>query len=318
MKRRLRVVLSLMMVMVLLSLQGTSALANGEEAETQEVAPLEITTEAEEVIYEQPIVETEDNTAEYNPVEEVPVVEETPVEEVAVYTAATEVEDTPIADGVGAKTSICNVTFSLRGGNVNGSAADVVWADVDANAYPNLETYAAVVGGMIPDPTRDGYTFLGWTADGDDDFVIMPEEMPFLVINGNITYNAKWKSNREYTITFNLKEGNVGGDTSPVIWVDVDANAYENLEAYAAFVGEMIPEPTRDGYEFLGWTVYTDDDFVIMQEEMPFLSITESTRYNAKWEKTEKYTITFDLKGGDVDGDTANVVWEDVDAKLYQ
>ena len=108
------------------------------------------------------------------------------------------------------------------------------------------------------DPTREGYTFIGWDRD-------IPETMPA----ENITVTAQWEINR-YTITFDT----AGGSEIAPITQDYGTN----ITAPA--------DPTREGYTFIGW----DRD---IPETMPAENITVT----AQWE-INRYTITFDTAGG--------------------
>ena len=81
-----------------------------------------------------------------------------------------------------------------------------------------------------------------------------------------------------YTITFN---SNGGTSVAPQ-----DVNAGEKLT-------EPTPAPTREGFTFVGW--YEDSTF---SKEFDFNTpITDSMILYAKWTEN-KYTVTFDTKGG--------------------
>ena len=101
------------------------------------------------------------------------------------------------------------------------------------------------------DPTRDGYTFIGWDRD-------IPEIMPA----ENMTVTAQWEIN-QYTITFDT----AGGSEIAPITQDYGTN----ITAPA--------DPTRDGYTFIGWDK-------AIPETMPAENIT----LKARWKDTEKPT----------------------------
>ena len=52
--------------------------------------------------------------------------------------------------------------------------------------------------------SRDGYTLLGWTINGNEQNVYTFEELMKLPVTGNVTYTAKWVL--EVTVSFNLGE----------------------------------------------------------------------------------------------------------------
>ena len=130
----------------------------------------------------------------------------------------------------------------------------------------------------LPTPTRTGYTFLGWTGEG----ITTPQ--PNVTIpkgsTGDKTYIENWKLT-EYNITMDL---NGGSGQEKVIYTMTD----EDFE---------LPTPTRNGYEFVGWTgegITTPQTSVIIPK-----GSTGNKAYTANW-KVIEYTITLDTNGGPV------------------
>ncbi len=83
-------------------------------------------------------------------------------------------------------------------------------------------------------PTRNGYTFAGWTLNGNAyDFNSK--------VNSNITLVAKWNENvkAKYTVTFNSNNGTAVSSQT------VTEGSKVNKPA----------NPTRNGYTFAGWTL---------------------------------------------------------------
>ena len=101
------------------------------------------------------------------------------------------------------------------------------------------------------DPTREGYTFLGWDKTSP---ATMPAE--------NVTITAKWKVN-QYTITFDT---NGGSAIAPI------------TQDYGTAITAPA-DPTREGYTFLGW-----------DKAIPATMPAESMTLKAKWKDTEKPT----------------------------
>lgn len=136
-------------------------------------------------------------------------------------------------------------------------------------------------------PTKFGYTFLGWYLDNTAfDFSTK--------ITKDIKLVAKWSvdSNVEAETTWN---------------VVFDANGGSPVDKITVKDGETINEKntktTKDGYTFLGW--YSGD------EKFDFTTkITKNITLTAKWEKVKeetntpdtpqekKYTVTFNSDGG--------------------
>ena len=130
----------------------------------------------------------------------------------------------------------------------------------------------------LPTPTRTGYTFLGWTGEG----ITTPQ--PNVTIpkgsTGDKTYIENWELT-EYNITVDL---NGGSGQEKVVYTMTD----EDFE---------LPTPTRNGYEFVGWTgegITTPQTSVIIPK-----GSTGNKAYTANWQVIE-YTITLDTNGGPV------------------
>ena len=130
----------------------------------------------------------------------------------------------------------------------------------------------------LPTPTRTGYTFLGWTGEG----ITTPQ--PNVTIpkgsTGDKTYIENWELT-EYNITMDL---NGGSGQEKVAYTMTD----EDFE---------LPTPTRNGYEFVGWTgegITTPQTSVKIPK-----GSTGNKAYTANWQVIE-YTITLDTNGGPV------------------
>ena len=130
----------------------------------------------------------------------------------------------------------------------------------------------------LPTPTRTGYTFLGWTGEG----ITTPQ--PNVTIpkgsTGDKTYIENWELT-EYNIAMDL---NGGSGQEKVVYTMTD----EDFE---------LPTPTRNGYEFVGWTgegITTPQTSVKIPK-----GSTGNKAYTANWQVIE-YTITLDTNGGPV------------------
>lgn len=130
----------------------------------------------------------------------------------------------------------------------------------------------------LPTPTRTGYTFLGWTGEG----ITTPQ--PNVTIpkgsTGDKTYIENWILT-EYTITMDL---NGGSGQEKMVYTITD----EEFE---------LPTPTRNGYEFVGWTgerITTPQTRVKIPK-----GSTGNKAYTANW-KVIRYTITLVTNGGAV------------------
>ena len=109
---------------------------------------------------------------------------------------------------------------------------------LDTNGGPVVSPikYTVEDSFTLPYPLRTGYEFAGWTLDGSG----MPPFTPLIIYpgtTGNLRYKAEWRL-AEYTITMDL---NGGSGQEKVVYTITD----EDFE---------LPTPTRNGYEFVGWT----------------------------------------------------------------
>ena len=108
------------------------------------------------------------------------------------------------------------------------------------------------------DPSRTGYTFLGWQP-------ALPDSVPA----ADITFTAQWQVNT-YTLAFDANGG------TPV---DTIVQNYDTA---------LVPpaDPSRTGYTFLGWEPALPDS-------IPPYDIT----YTAQWQ-VNSYALSFDSDGG--------------------
>lgn len=109
---------------------------------------------------------------------------------------------------------------------------------LDTNGGPAVSPikYTVEDSFTLPYPLRTGYEFAGWTLDGSG----MPPFTPLIIYpgtTGDLRYKAEWRL-AEYTITMDL---NGGSGQEKVVYTITD----EDFE---------LPTPTRNGYEFVGWT----------------------------------------------------------------
>ena len=234
----------------------------------------------------------------------------------------------PTTHTYGTATAIPDLTrtgYVFNGWVVNGEGAAQTGLTLDAEDYIaditltaqwTAERYAITYEGMdgaqsgssqpteyvydkdavISDPTKAGYTFLGWVVNGTGEAqrnLTLAKES----YTGAITLKATWKQN-PYAIT----------------WVVNESGTINETPEYSktAFLGGAITAPTvtaKDGYAFGGW--YTDRKFTESSkftdgETMPNHDVT----FYAKWTAIQ-YEITYVLDGGtNVSGNPAQYTVE--------
>lgn len=158
------------------------------------------------------------------------------------------------------------VTFDSQGGSA---------VDAQQVAYGGYATQPAA-------PTRDGYTFVGWTTDAAG-------TTPYgfgMPVTGGITLYAKWD------------DAGATYHTVTIHWNDGDDYSSDLPQDMTLFVKEgeklTIPDsaPSRGGYRFAG---LTSDEQRKTDYDADTAVTADMTLY-AKWVKT--WTVTFDTAGG--------------------
>ncbi len=165
------------------------------------------------------------------------------------------------------------ITYNLNGGSV---------------ATPNPTGYKYTDASFtLTNPTKEGYTFLGWSGTG-----ISGTVKTITIAQGSIgdrNYVANWTASAN-ALSYNLEGG-----------------AFEtpNPESYITNSGELtINNPSRKGYVFDGWT-YDDHGKNIVTIDSTSNVATIDTRtggavdFTAHW-RTVSYKISYNLNGGRV------------------
>lgn len=125
----------------------------------------------------------------------------------------------------------------------------------------SVNTYYLVPGdaiGMLPIPSRTGYTFIGWFTAKSGGTKISSAT----TVSADITYYAHWSAN-QYVITFNAN-GGIGGTDKKL--------------AYDTTLG-ALPEPTHDSFDFGGWWTATSGGTQVSAST----KVTGDVTYYAHW-----------------------------------
>ncbi len=148
-------------------------------------------------------------------------------------------------------------------GEVIGAYTVAFLSDGENTAPPQIRANAPA--DRPADPTKEGYTFIGWyNGESEWDF-----ETPVTAV---LTLTAKWQINR-YTITFDT----AGGSEVPSITQD-----------YGTAITPPAA-PTRTGYTFAGW-----------DKTIPTTMPAGDMAITAQWQLNQ-YTITFKPENGGQD-----------------
>ena len=148
-------------------------------------------------------------------------------------------------------------------GEVTGAYTVTFLSDGEHTAPPQIRANAPA--DRPADPTKEGYTFIGWY-NGESEWNF---ETP---VTADLTLTAKWQINR-YTITFDT----AGGSEVPSITQD-----------YGTAITPPAA-PTRTGYTFAGW-----------DRESPTTMPAENITLTARW-TVNQYTITLKPENGGQD-----------------
>ena len=153
------------------------------------------------------------------------------------------------------------ITYNLNGGSYS----------TELDSY-TVETESQAFG----EPSRNEYRFVGWYTDPG-----FAENTKVTGITkgqtGDITVYAKWEM-ATYSITYELN-----GGTNPA------ANP-----SYVVIGSKVtLQQPTRQYYDFTGWTV----NGVKHEADTTEFTLQGNSTFTANWELT-KYTVTLDLNGG--------------------
>ncbi len=162
----------------------------------------------------------------------------------------------------------------------------------EGSVIPTTHTFDKATG-VIPNPTRTGYLFTGWTVTvikdtAESSFSASPD----LTIaarheayagdkDTKIVLTANWKS-EEYTVHIDL---NTGADT----------DEYDYSEKYVFENGLTVVDPTRTGYSFAGWLINGGTE--LLTGVLPAATYTGEITLMAQWTANE-YTVTLDPNGG--------------------
>lgn len=202
---------------------------------------------------------------------------------------------------------LCDITFDLNGGTINGSGTmdkQTVYSKdklVTAKCYPNDQTF------VVPsDPVREGYTFLGWytQAEGGTKYTFTE------AVSSNIILYAHWNAH-SHTVT-----------------LENDENKKTNSYDYGSSVS--VPTPTKKtGYNFNHWEVTVPDGETApslngpdengnYSFSMPDYDITLTAKWTQKDVIDPDVDLKFDAVTGEVTSNNTQVNADDIiNRKFY-
>ena len=197
------------------------------------------------------------------------------------------------------------VTFDKNDGSTSGNTAtQTLTYDVSNQKFGYNPNGTAIWGtsGQFGAWDRDGYTLLGWSKDPN---ATTADYAPYNGVNNawinentpNVTLYAVWRLN-SYTVTYDANGGEVDTESKKV--------------TYDSTYGEL-PTPTRTGYTFKGW--YTKASGGTKVTSATTVTTAADHTLYAQW-TTNKYKVTFDAGGGEVDTESKEVTYDSTYGEL--
>ena len=181
------------------------------------------------------------------------------------------------------------VKYNTDGGGTVSDKTGVKWTDKVLNGVTN--------------PTKNGYEFAGWTYSAGGVTTVVTDTTTYADLAKtdtvtSITLTATWREKNSFTVTFNTDGGTAINDKTGVKWNDKVLNG--------------VTDPTKNGYEFAGWTYSagTVDETTTYADLAKNDTVTSIT-LTATWSEKNSFTVTFDTDGGTTINDKTSVKWTD-------
>ncbi|MCL2884931.1 MAG: InlB B-repeat-containing protein, partial [Oscillospiraceae bacterium] len=148
------------------------------------------------------------------------------------------------------------------------------------------ETVADGTGSVPANPSRDGYTFVGWS-DGTTTY--LPADIPAYGMTDDVTFTAQYLEN--FTATFKDYDGTGLGQVTDVA----------DGSKISTGTGSVPANPDREGYTFIGWS---DGTTTYAPESIPDYKLTGDVTFTAQYDQNVAY-ITVKYNGNENTGGTA-------------
>ena len=159
----------------------------------------------------------------------------------------------------------------------------------------------------IPNPSKEGYLFVGWYVPGvSDDNDISTYFSPMDAVSKrvpkdeNLTIEARYSNANQINITFRPNGGKFWNDGSKS---DKEFSIVQNAVMGATYSQDYFVMNSDNSSEgFKGWRIENDDEGILYSAaEVVKLSFSEDTTFIAEW--ANRYTVTFISDEGYIYGD---------------
>ncbi len=168
------------------------------------------------------------------------------------------------------------VTLDLNGGTAGeGFAASSTVNEGESFTFP-------------ADPTKAGYTFKGWSAEGDEKLYKAGDEVE---VTADVTYTAQYEAVVAPAKTFKVMLDVNGGNGGAGFTAENTVNEGESFTFPA--------DPIKDGYTFKGWSAEGDEKLYKAGDTVTVTAdVTYTAQYEAVVAPTKTFKVTLDLNGG--------------------
>lgn len=170
------------------------------------------------------------------------------------------------------------ISYNANGGSLSGQKTSY-----------NIET----ANFTLPQPTRSGYTFTGWTGTG------LSSATKSVTVSkgstGNRSYTANWSANG-YTVSFNYNKPSTATGT-------MSGNGTTSKGVTYATAYGTLPQPSIPGWAFNGWYTAASGGSGI-SATTTYTAVGNQTLY-AHW-TLNTYSISYNANGGSLSGQKTN------------
>ena len=152
----------------------------------------------------------------------------------------------------------------------------------------------------LPVPTKAGYVFQGWKAEGSNEVqkTVSIEKGSI----GDISFTAVWRELKKYTVSYNAN----GGSGS--------VESQSKLEGSSIAIAEQTGIK-RNGYTFACWNTKSDGTGTDYKPNAGYSNDADLVLY-AKWSPV-KYSITYDFVGGALSAGKSNPSDYTIETKTF-
>lgn len=180
-----------------------------------------------------------------------------------------------------------NLNFDMNGGT---GGPD----DMQKNTSDTTSTLSFTIPSTKP--TRDGYTFLGWSKSSSATSASYQPGDKISVTYDDVTLYAVWQLNKQYYYAYLYYNAN-GGSGAPSTQSD---SIYASSASGSKTFTIPSTKPSKSGFDFLGWSTSSTATTASYQPGSTIsVSYDSSKTLYAVWkEKTYTCTLSFSANGG--------------------